>query len=163
MGLASALALRRHGASVVILDRDRGRTEWAVALLGDETPALVIDPLDSVALESAVGEAASRLGGLEILVNVVGMTHFATLDATSADAFRSELELNLTHVFVAASAFARLPSDCSSGRAVVRSCTSALRPGCAAPLRTERMARPRPRLRLSRRRWPLSGRRVESE
>jgi NAD(P)-dependent dehydrogenase (short-subunit alcohol dehydrogenase family) len=125
MGLASALALRRHGASVAILDRDRGRAERAAALLGDETPAFVIDALDSIALEFAVSEVASRLGGLEILVNVVGMTHFSTLDATSVDAFRSEFELNLTHVFVAASAFARLPSECSSGRAVVHIGSSA--------------------------------------
>jgi NAD(P)-dependent dehydrogenase (short-subunit alcohol dehydrogenase family) len=118
MGFASASALHEHGARVAVVDIDADRVKRAAERLGGDTPALVVDVRQSEELEAAVARAAEALGGLDILVNVVGMTTFSLLEDTSADAFRAELEQNTTHVLVAARAFARLP-DAGRKRAIV--------------------------------------------
>lgn len=118
MGFAAAAAMSLHGAEVAIVDRDEARAKAAAARLGDGATALVADALDSRALEDAIAEAAGP-ARLDILVNVVGMTHFSLLDETSVEAFQDELNLNLTHVFVAAAAVARLAREDGRGGAIV--------------------------------------------
>jgi retinol dehydrogenase 12 len=76
IGKAAATALARLGATVVLVGRDRGRTEAAAAEIGSESappPRAEIADLSSLA---QVRELAERLAGLEridVLINNAGL------------------------------------------------------------------------------------------
>jgi NAD(P)-dependent dehydrogenase (short-subunit alcohol dehydrogenase family) len=74
IGKAVARALAREGADVALLARDRERLAAAAAELsaefGGRVVAVVADTSDDIAVERAVAEAATLLGGgIDILVN----------------------------------------------------------------------------------------------
>jgi NAD(P)-dependent dehydrogenase (short-subunit alcohol dehydrogenase family) len=74
IGKAVARALAREGADVALLARDRERLAAAAAELsaefGGRVVAVVADTGDDIAVERAVAEAATLLGGgIDILVN----------------------------------------------------------------------------------------------
>src|SRR4051812_18856091 len=76
IGLAAARALARERCSVALVARTRESIEAAAAQCRvDGAPnavALTADATDRAQLERAVGDAAGRLGGLDILVTLVG-------------------------------------------------------------------------------------------
>jgi NAD(P)-dependent dehydrogenase (short-subunit alcohol dehydrogenase family) len=76
-----------------------------------ETAALVSDASGSIeilatdlrvpeAVESAVHESASRLGGIDILVNNAAADHDSTIEATDLDTFQTVLDVNLRSCWV---------------------------------------------------------------
>src|SRR3954453_23282691 len=68
------LALATEGATVVTIDSDEGAAGEVVRDAGDLAGRVVVvrgDASDTAVLERAAAEA-DRLGGLEIVVNVVG-------------------------------------------------------------------------------------------
>lgn len=76
IGRACAQRLAAEGARVAVADLDADSAQEVAAGLGqgpDEGHlALPLDTADPHAVDAAVGEAASRFGGLDVLVNVVG-------------------------------------------------------------------------------------------
>jgi NAD(P)-dependent dehydrogenase (short-subunit alcohol dehydrogenase family) len=62
IGAAACAELRRRGARVAGLDLD-----------GDGADVLACDVRDQAAVDAAVGEAISRLGGLDVLINNAGI------------------------------------------------------------------------------------------
>ena len=68
IGKASAAALVREGARVVLLGRDVAALQASAAEVGAEG-YVVADTTDDVQVRSAVAEAATRLGGLDVVVN----------------------------------------------------------------------------------------------
>src|ERR687886_340408 len=57
IGLGTAKAVHRRGASVVLLDLDREATEGAAAEVGERALGLAGDVTDSVSLDAAIANA----------------------------------------------------------------------------------------------------------
>lgn len=78
IGRATAGALAREGAHVALLDLDAESGRAAARELSADRPGTIFfveaDVSRSDAVETAVSEAAQRMGGLDGLVNVVGVS-----------------------------------------------------------------------------------------
>jgi NAD(P)-dependent dehydrogenase (short-subunit alcohol dehydrogenase family) len=102
-GRAMAVLFAREGASVLCVDRLLERAEETVAIIRDEGGSAVAFQADIVRAAQAasiVDEASARFGGLDVLVNNVGIGSFSTASdgpAHRADeaAFDRILDVNL--------------------------------------------------------------------
>jgi NAD(P)-dependent dehydrogenase (short-subunit alcohol dehydrogenase family) len=75
-GRATAIVMARHGAHVALLDRDRAAAMETQELMGADAAAPVVVVCDVSKPRScaeAVAAAASHLGGVDVLVNNVGV------------------------------------------------------------------------------------------
>jgi NAD(P)-dependent dehydrogenase (short-subunit alcohol dehydrogenase family) len=75
-GRAMALLFARQGAAVLCVDRVQDRAEQTAAMIaaeGGRSFALAADICDASAAQAIVDAAQARLGGLDILVNNVGI------------------------------------------------------------------------------------------
>ncbi len=75
LGRAVVQRLVQTGARVAVLDNDpeaavRGHNAW-----GDTVPCLTADVASEASVDAAVTEAATRLGGLSLVVNCAGILH----------------------------------------------------------------------------------------
>ncbi|MFC7819072.1 SDR family oxidoreductase [Streptomyces sp. NPDC057367] len=102
VGLATVLALLAEGARVATCGRDADRLAKAAADLGAGTDRLytgVCDVRDADAVRDFTERAAACLGGrLDGLVNNAGQSRMKTLDETTGDDWRDELELKFAGV-----------------------------------------------------------------
>jgi NAD(P)-dependent dehydrogenase (short-subunit alcohol dehydrogenase family) len=127
LGLAMASALARAGASVVLTGRDAGRAAQVAATLPGSS-GLGLDTRDEAAVRAAVQEAASRLGGIDLLVNNAGLgmrtvnPRFTTdprgFWTVSPDGFRAVIGTNLTGYFLVAREVTPLMLAAGHGRIV---------------------------------------------
>lgn len=108
IGRAIALGLAAEGASVVVISRSEDELNAVVSeaeQLGGGGLAMVVDCMDGPALKAAVGEAAARLGRLDILFNnvggLVGEAEKLTALAHDDELFERNLFLNLTSAYYA--------------------------------------------------------------
>ena len=89
IGAAIAARLKLAGASVLIVDRDPGTS-----------PDVVADVADTAAVDGVFAEVAGRLGGLDVLVNNVGVAGpTAAVDEMDPDAFDECVRINLGSMF----------------------------------------------------------------
>jgi NAD(P)-dependent dehydrogenase (short-subunit alcohol dehydrogenase family) len=72
IGAACARRLAEEGARVAVADLDAPAAALVAASLGGRHVPVGLDTTDPAAVEAAVAEAVARLGGLDVLVNVVG-------------------------------------------------------------------------------------------
>ena len=106
IGAATATLLRERGFDVVTLDRAGGD--------------IVVDVTDDVT--AAVADAASRLGGLDTVVNNAGIGAQGTVEDNSLDEWRHVLDVNLLGmVRVARAALPYLRE--AGGGAIVNTCS----------------------------------------
>jgi NAD(P)-dependent dehydrogenase (short-subunit alcohol dehydrogenase family) len=94
IGAATARRFLDEGARVLVCDRTPGSPE---ALAGAERMELDVTAED--AASRLMEAAASRLGGLDVLVNNAGVAAGAPLHALTDALWRSVLEVNLDAVF----------------------------------------------------------------
>jgi 3-oxoacyl-[acyl-carrier protein] reductase len=106
IGFAIARALLAAGGQVVITGRDQAQLQQArQALLGhgpadgDRVVTSVADVRDRGAVDRMVADAASRFGGLDVLVNNAGVGAFATVETLSDGQWSSVIDTNLTGAF----------------------------------------------------------------
>ena len=94
LGAASAAALARHGATVVVLDRDRAAAEETALKLGNDSFGLSCDVSDYEQVRSAFTTVAQRCGYVSVLHNNAGVSFNGRGDAPP-----DELELDMwTHI-----------------------------------------------------------------
>ncbi|WP_345649960.1 SDR family oxidoreductase [Streptomyces siamensis] len=110
IGAATAVRLAREGADVA-LTYVRGKEEAAdvvraVEALGRRGIALRADSADPAEAAGAVGRAAEALGGLDVLVNNVGVGVLGPLDSLSLADVDRVLAVNVRGVFLASRAAA---------------------------------------------------------
>ncbi|MCK0090864.1 SDR family oxidoreductase [Rhodococcus sp. HNM0563] len=101
-GRGSALQLARAGATVACVDKNAERAERIVREINDEGGkafAIVADVLDSDRARRAVDEATSRMGGLDVCVDIVGQAMWSKAAEFSDDEWNAQLLVNLTQVF----------------------------------------------------------------
>lgn len=86
IGRACALRLAAEGARVVVADLDLGAATRLARQLGDTAIAVTCDVRDRDSVDAAVGTAATTMGGIDVLVNNVGISEgvaFTDLDDAS--------------------------------------------------------------------------------
>ncbi|MFF1689066.1 MULTISPECIES: SDR family oxidoreductase [unclassified Streptomyces] len=99
VGLATVRALLDEGARVATCGRDADRLAKAAARLGsDRLLTGVCDVRDATAVRDFVRHTADTFGGLDGLVNNAGQSRMKTLDESTADDWRDELELKFSGV-----------------------------------------------------------------
>ncbi|MFG3368327.1 SDR family oxidoreductase [Streptomyces sp. NPDC090032] len=99
VGLATVRALLDEGARVATCGRDADRLAKAAARLGsDRLLTGVCDVRDATAVRDFVSHTADTFGGLDGLVNNAGQSRMKTLDESTADDWRDELELKFSGV-----------------------------------------------------------------
>lgn len=98
IGQAAARLLVAHGANVVIADRDAD----AASMVARDIGALQGIGFDAAAPEAClrmVDRAAATLGGLDVLVNNVGVTRGATLTDTMVEEYDLLFDVNVRSTF----------------------------------------------------------------
>jgi len=118
IGAAAATVLRERGARVVVLDRD--------AEEGDD--AIRVDVTDAPGVDTAVAEAISRLGGLDVLVNNAGIGAAGTVEDNPDEEWHRVYDVNVVGmVRVTRAALPALrESSCAS---IVNTCSVAATAG----------------------------------
>lgn len=98
LGYAVALELAREGARVAICSRDSERIKAAASAIesqtGERVHPIVADVASSEGAEGFVKEAASALGGLQVLVANAGGPKPATASTASDEEWLTALDLN---------------------------------------------------------------------
>ena len=99
IGRATALALAREGASLVLVSRDAGALTAVAAEAGG--PALVVaaDVTADDTPARVMRETVERYGGLDVLVNAAGIIGTASTDATSDELFDRMMAINVRAPF----------------------------------------------------------------
>lgn len=111
IGKATANALAREGAHVVLVARSRDQlnlTCEALRAMGLKASVEVADITDPTQVERLIASTLSQFGRLDILVNNAGMGHFKALSEMSLKEFDEMWNLNVRAAFVATKAV--LPS-----------------------------------------------------
>lgn len=104
IGLGTALGLVRAGRPVILMGRDRERSDAAVAELsaaGGDAIGHVGDTRDLDAVADAVAAAEARWGHLDGLVTAAGQLARGGLLELSADDLRTALDVNVVGTWVA--------------------------------------------------------------
>lgn len=101
IGFATAQALVKRGASVVVLDLDQAAADAAAAQLHDTKAfGIAADVTDRGALQQAIARTVERFGGLDIVVANAGIaSRGATVRAMSTESFERVLDVNLYGVY----------------------------------------------------------------
>jgi NAD(P)-dependent dehydrogenase (short-subunit alcohol dehydrogenase family) len=99
IGRATALALSREGASVVLVSRDGASLAAVAGSAAGPTAVVAADVTAIETPERVIAEAIGRFGGLDILVNAAGIIGTASTDATSDDLFDRMMGINVRAPF----------------------------------------------------------------
>ncbi|KAI8052402.1 peroxisomal 2,4-dienoyl-CoA reductase [Syncephalis plumigaleata] len=109
IGLGLATAFARHGATVIIIGRNKERLEKAAKSIYDVNGGKCItasaDVRDATALRTAIHDAVNSLNGkLDILVNCAAGNFLAPLANLSTNAFKTVVDIDLLGTFNATKA-----------------------------------------------------------
>jgi gluconate 5-dehydrogenase len=102
LGRAMAIALAAAGADVAVCDidsSDLGVVESEIRAAGRRALANVSDIATAAAAEALVGDIASRLGALDVLVNNAGVTSRSPFEELPEDDWERVMRVNLGGVF----------------------------------------------------------------
>jgi short-subunit dehydrogenase len=96
LGLTLARQLARRGTNLVLLARDEAELEAAERELAPRCDVLGIpcDVTDREAIERALTEAVTRMGGIDIVINNASIIQVGTLEAMTEADFRAAMEVN---------------------------------------------------------------------
>ena len=103
IGRATAHAMARAGAAVLVADVDGARAEQVAGELhadGGSALAVAVDVVDDAAVRAMVGAATRAFGGLDLAVNAAGVGGAQALTHTyPEDAWLRTIDVNLTGVW----------------------------------------------------------------
>ncbi|HEY3128337.1 MAG TPA: SDR family NAD(P)-dependent oxidoreductase [Acidobacteriota bacterium] len=101
IGEATARALIKEGARVVLSARSEGKLHALQKQLGKDSAAIACDVRSEQSVRRLVKSAAEQFDGLDILVNSAGLGHHVSIAETSAEQWNETLETNLRGIFFA--------------------------------------------------------------
>jgi gluconate 5-dehydrogenase len=110
IGFALARGLGQAGAALVLNGRDKARLEQAAGILRDEGLTVHtrdFDVTDAAAVQAAVDNIESALGGIDILVNNAGMQRRMALQDFPVQDWHELMRTNVDSVFFTGQAVAR--------------------------------------------------------
>ena len=96
IGAATCRSVVECGGSVAMMARRKERLDELRGELGDRAVAVPCDVTDLDALETAIGEAARSLGGLDGVIAVAGKSMVGTIMTGTPERWRELFDLNLT-------------------------------------------------------------------
>lgn len=131
IGRATALALAREGADVVVASRSREELEETAALVADTGRRCVIlptDVTDEAACEALIARTVEELGRLDVLVNNAGAAVFRPFWELSAEELDLHHAVNVRSTFLCSRAAARHMMERKRGAIVNISSSSGLKP-----------------------------------
>lgn len=100
IGRAVVERLLASGASVALWDRDADLGRSVAAELGAKALAVTVDVTDYAAVEAAVKQTATKLGGIDLLVNNAGIAGpNGPVQDYPLDAWKAVIDLDLNAVF----------------------------------------------------------------
>lgn len=129
-GKATAVALAREGASVLLVDLHPERADETLALIEDEggkAQVFTADVTRAADCQAMVGAAVEAFGAVDILVNNIGMASVGTVVDTPEDAWDRALDVNLRTAFLASKYVVPVMADKGGGAVVNIASISALR------------------------------------
>jgi 3-oxoacyl-[acyl-carrier protein] reductase len=131
IGRATAVALAREGAGVLLVGRDQGALDSAVAdcsSAGGEAAGLALDVTSADAGERLVKACLERFGCLDALVNNAGTSAVRSLDELTDEEWQCQWELHVLGPMRAMRAAAPVMAERGWGRIVNVSSSSGKRP-----------------------------------
>jgi NAD(P)-dependent dehydrogenase (short-subunit alcohol dehydrogenase family) len=99
MGLASAKVLKDEGASVVIVGRNQGTLNSALAELGAETLGILADVSKMEDLDRVFGEVRNKFGRIDILFANAGVANFIPVQDVTENFFDEIMGTNVKGLF----------------------------------------------------------------
>ena len=101
IGLALSTQLVQRGATVAGVARSADDLAAVAAVLGEGFRPTPADVSDADAIAQTIDGVAESLGRLDVLVNNAGLGHFGPVDALDLDAWRAQIDVNLSGAFYA--------------------------------------------------------------
>ncbi|AHH20933.1 oxidoreductase, SDR family [Nocardia nova SH22a] len=129
-GKATAVALAREGASVLLVDRYAERAEQTLRMIEDEggkAAVFAADLTEAQSCEAMVKTAVDTFGGLHILVNNIGLAAVGTVVSVSEADWDRSFDINLRTAFLASKYAVPVMAEGGGGSIVNISSISALR------------------------------------
>ncbi len=99
IGQATALALAKAGASVVLVSRNGDALAGVAAVAGELAHVVAADVTAADAPARIVGGALDRFGALDVLVNAAGVIGTAATDATADELYDRMMAINVRAPF----------------------------------------------------------------
>lgn len=120
LGLALAEGLHQAGAAIGIIDIGENTLATAAELGSEGPPAfgLRADLSKPDEIERSFGEMVDLLGGLDILVNNVGITRRSPTEEHSLDDWEAVIRLNMTTTFLMSKLAARIMLKQGKGKII---------------------------------------------
>jgi len=121
LGKAMAIALAEAGADVVVTARSFEQvreTSQEIEKLGRNCIPVQTDVTKSEDVEALVSKTINQLGGLDILINNVGMAIVKDLMHTSPEEWHKQLDTNLTATYLCCRAAGKHMIEKGSGKVV---------------------------------------------
>lgn len=121
IGQMAAIAFARCGARVVVAGRNSERADAVVAQIvaeGGEASSAHVDVLDEASVEALAETAVAELGGVDILVNSAGVFDMKPSAELSLEAWRLQIDTNLTGTFLCCRAFGSRMIAAGNGRII---------------------------------------------
>jgi len=122
IGRASAELLARHGAKLVIADRDADAARTVatgIAAAGGTAFAFPVDVADSAQVDAMVRQCLDRWGRIDVLVHCAGICPRAPVLDMSDEEWCSVLRVNLDGTFFVARAVGRVMRGQESGTMIL--------------------------------------------
>lgn len=133
MGKATAVICAREGAKVVLSDVS-GAEEATAAAIGGDTVAMRCDASDEAQVEALVGEAVSRFGRLDAMMNVAGVSDGGLLEGVGQEQYDFIMNVNLRGVVWGTKHAIRAMKDNGGGAIVNWSSLAGLMPSAGASI-----------------------------
>jgi NAD(P)-dependent dehydrogenase (short-subunit alcohol dehydrogenase family) len=105
IGFECALTYARHGASVVVVDRDREAAMRAAKLISDEDGEclpIVADALNENEVAASVKDALRAYGQIDVVQNNIGLAELGGPEELTLNDWRRVIAVNLDTVFLGA-------------------------------------------------------------
>jgi NADP-dependent 3-hydroxy acid dehydrogenase YdfG len=121
IGEATALALAGEGAAVALGARRGDRLEAIAARIGAEGGSahpFEVDIANEQAARGFIGDAATAMGGLDVLVNNAGVMLLGPVEGANTDEWRRMIDINLLGLLYCTQAALPLMRDLGGGHIV---------------------------------------------
>jgi len=108
-GIGEAVARQLHaaGARIIVSGRDQAKLDALAEALGGDCFAVAADVTDEAAVDRAIGAARDKLGPIDTLINVRGLSGPAQLAEMSVADFDRIFDVNVKGVFLCSKHFLR--------------------------------------------------------